>query len=68
MNAFKTTVLIAACLSLPAWAVTEVKNIEFKVKNGASTLEISGSGPIQYSEERNEQDRQLVLSVLTILE
>lgn len=63
MNAFKIAALIAWCLSLPAWAVTEVKNIEFKVQNGASTLEISGSGPIQYSEERNEQDRQLVLNL-----
>ena len=63
MNAFKATVLLASCLSLPAWAVTEVKNIEFKVQNGASTLEISGTGPIQYSEERNEQDRQLVLNL-----
>jgi type IV pilus assembly protein PilQ len=63
MNPLSTVALIALCFETQAGAVTEVKNIEFKVQNGASTLEISGSGPIQYSEERNEQDRQLVLNL-----
>ncbi len=45
------------------WAQTEISSIDFSVHDGASTIEIKGSGELNYTQTKNVADNQFIVDI-----